>query len=397
MYMITKVRKQEEKMNIHEYAFAEPYPFGKLSIIAMKGCEEIAAKIDYYLKDWRKDSNGVIYSEGSVPMQTFLLDAACPRFGSGEAKGVINETVRGHDIFIISDVFNYGVTYKMYGMEVPMSPDDHYQDLKRIIAAMNGKAKRITVIMPMLYEGRQHKRAARESLDCALALQELTSMGVENIISFDIHDPRVQNAIPLHGFEDFHPHYQMIKSFVRAVPDAIIDREHMMIISPDEGGMSRCIYYSSVMELDLGMFYKRRDYSVIVNGKNPVISHEFLGNNLVGKDVIVVDDMIASGDSMIDVAKKLKEKNVKNVYVFASFGLFTEGLGKFDKAYKDGTISRVFTTNMVYRIPELREKPWYTEVDMSKYIANIIDTLNYDNSLSELLDPVQKIKKLLKK
>ena len=384
-------------MNIHEYTFADPYPFGKLSIIAMKGCEEIASKIDYYLKDWRKDSNGVIYSEGSVPIQTFLLDAACPRFGSGEAKGVINETVRGHDIFIISDVFNYGVTFKMYGMEVPMSPDDHYQDLKRIIAAMNGKAKRITVIMPMLYEGRQHKRATRESLDCAMALQELTSMGVENIISFDIHDPRVQNAIPLHGFEDFHPHYQMIKSFVRTVPDAKIDREHMMIISPDEGGMSRCIYYSSVMELDLGMFYKRRDYSVIVNGKNPVVSHEFLGDNLVGKDVIVVDDMIASGDSMIDVANKLKERKVKNVYVFASFGLFTEGFEKFDKAYRDGVISRVFTTNMIYRRPELKDKPWYTEVDMSKYIANIIDTLNYDNSLSELLDPVQKIKKLLKK
>jgi ribose-phosphate pyrophosphokinase len=384
-------------MNIHEYTFADPYPFGKLSIIAMKGCEEVASKIDYYLKDWRKDSNGVIYSEGSVPIQSFLLDAACPRFGSGEAKGVINETVRGHDIFIISDVFNYGVTFKMYGMEVPMSPDDHYQDLKRIIAAMNGKAKRITVIMPMLYEGRQHKRATRESLDCAMALQELTSMGVENIISFDIHDPRVQNAIPLHGFEDFHPHYQMIKSFVRTVPDAKIDREHMMIISPDEGGMSRCIYYSSVMELDLGMFYKRRDYSVIVNGKNPVVSHEFLGDNLVGKDVIVVDDMIASGDSMIDVANKLKERKVKNVYVFASFGLFTEGFEKFDKAYRDGIISRVFTTNMIYRRPDLMDKPWYTEVDMSKYIANIIDTLNYDNSLSELLDPVQKIKKLLKK
>ena len=384
-------------MDINEFTFTEPNPFGKLSIIAMKGCEEIASKIDYYLKEWRKDSNGVIYSDGSAPTQTFLLDAVCPRFGSGEAKGVINETVRGHDIFIISDVFNYGVTYKMYGMEVPMSPDDHYQDLKRIIAAMNGKAKRITVIMPMLYEGRQHKRATRESLDCALALQELTSMGVENIISFDIHDPRVQNAIPLHGFEDFHPHYQMIKSFVRTVPDAKIDRENMMIISPDEGGMSRCIYYSSVMELDLGMFYKRRDYSSIVNGKNPVISHEFLGDNLDGKDVIVVDDMIASGDSMIDVAIKLKERKAKNVYLFASFGLFTEGLEKFDQAYKDGIFNRVFTTNMIYRKPELKDRSWYTEVDMSKYIANIIDTLNYDSSLSELLDPVQKIKKLLKK
>ena len=383
-------------MNINEYSCADSSPFGKLSIIAMKGCEEIADRIDYYLREWRQDPNGVIYSEDSIPRHTFLLDAECPRFGSGEAKGVINETVRGHDIFIISDVFNYGAKFKMYGMEVPMSPDDHYQDVKRIIAAMNGKAKRITVIMPMLYEGRQHKRAMRESLDCALALQELTSMGVENIISFDIHDPRVQNAIPLHGFEDFHPHYQMIKSFVRTVPDAKIDRENLMIISPDEGGMSRCIYYSSVMELDLGMVYKRRDYSVIVNGKNPVLSHEFLGSNLEGKDVIVVDDMIASGDSMIDVASKIKERKARNVYVFASFGLFTEGLDKFDKAYQDGIISKVFTTNMIYRMPGLIERPWFTEVDMSKYIANIIDTLNYDNSLSELLDPVQKIKKLLK-
>lgn len=383
-------------MNINDYKYNEPQPFGQLSIIAMKGCEDIAAKIDYYLKEWRQDENGVIYSEGSVPVRTYLLDAVCPRFGSGEAKGVLNETVRGHDVFIISDVFNYGVTYKMYGMEHPMSPDDHYQDLKRIIAAMNGKEKRITVIMPMLYEGRQHKRATRESLDCALALQELTSMGVENIISFDIHDPRVQNAIPLHGFEDFHPHYQMIKAFVRTETDAIIDRNHMMIISPDEGGMSRCIYYSSVMELDLGMFYKRRDYSVIINGKNPVVSHEFLGDNVENKDVIVVDDMIASGDSMIDVAKKLKERKARNVYVFASFGLFTEGFAKFDKAYEDGIIKKIFTTNMIYRKPELLSKPWYTEVDMSKYIANIIDTLNYDRSLSELLDPVQKIKKLLK-
>lgn len=383
-------------MNINDYVYNEPKPFGDLSIVAMKGCEEIAAKIDYYLKEWRQDNNGVIYSEGSNPVRTYLLDAVCPRFGSGEAKGVINETVRGHDIFIISDVFNYGVKFKMYGMEVPMSPDDHYQDLKRVIAAMNGKAKRITVIMPMLYEGRQHKRASRESLDCALALQELTNMGVENIISFDIHDPRVQNAIPLHGFEDFHPHYQMIKAFVRTVTDATIDRNHLMVISPDEGGMTRCMYYASVMGLDLGMFYKRRDYSVIVNGKNPVISHEFLGDNVEGKDVIVVDDMIASGDSMIDVAKKLKERKARNVYVFSSFGLFTEGFDKFDKAFEEGTITRIFTSNMIYRKPELLQKPWYTEVDMSKYIANIIDTLNYDRSLSELLDPVQKIKKLLK-
>ena len=370
-------------------------PVGDLSIIGMKGCEEIAAKIDYYLKEWRQDENGVIYTDGTSPFKTFLLDTKCPRFGSGEAKGVINESVRGHDIFIISDVFNYGVKFKMYGMDVPMSPDDHYQDLKRIIAAINGKARRITVIMPMLYEGRQHKRAMRESLDCAIALQELTNMGVENIISFDIHDPRVQNAIPLYGFEDFHPHYQMIKSFVRTVPDAKIDRNHMMIVSPDEGGMSRCMYYSSVMELELGMFYKRRDYTVIVNGKNPVVSHEFLGDNIEGKDVIVVDDMIASGDSMIDVARKLKERRAKNVYIFSAFGLFTEGFDKFDKAHEDGIITRIFTTNLIYRKPELLAKDWYTEVDMSKYIANIIDTLNYDRSLSELLYPVQKIKKIL--
>jgi len=370
-------------------------PLGNLSIIGMKGCEEIVSRIDYYLKEWRQDENGVIYSEDYDAIQTFLLDTKCPRFGSGEGKGVINETVRGHDIYIISDVFNYGVSYKMYGMDVPMSPDDHYQDLKRIIAAINGKARRITVIMPMLYEGRQHKRAMRESLDCAIALQELVNMGVDNIISFDIHDPRVQNAIPLHGFEDFHPHYQMIKSFVRTVPDAIIDRNHMMIISPDEGGMSRCMYYSSVLELELGMFYKRRDYTVIVNGKNPVVSHEFLGDNVEGKDVIVVDDMIASGDSMIDVAKKLKERKAKDVYIFSAFGLFTEGFDKFDKAYEDGIIARVFTTNLIYRKPELLTKEWYTEVDMSKYIANIIDTLNFDGSLSELLDPVQKIKKII--
>lgn len=367
--------------------FSESKSIGKLGIIAMKGCEEFAAQIDYYLKNWRDAE--------SKDIKTFILSAICPRFGTGEAKGVLNESVRGCDVFIISDVFNYGVTFNMYGMEVPMSPDDHYQDLKRIIAAMNGKAKRINVIMPMLYEGRQHKRASRESLDCAIALQELTSMGVENIISFDIHDPRVQNSIPLHGFEDFHPHYQMIKSFIRNVPDAKIDRNHLMIVSPDEGGMSRCMYYSSVLELDLGMFYKRRDYTVVVNGKNPVVSHEFLGDNVEGKDIIVVDDMIASGDSMIDVAKKLKDRKAKNVYIFSAFGLFTEGFEKFDEAYENGIIKKIFTTNLVYRKSELSTKEWYMEVDMSKYIANIIDTLNYDGSLSELLDPVQKIKAIL--
>lgn len=368
---------------------------GDLSIIGMKGCEEITKKIDDYLIEWRNRDNINNPQKRYEHIETFQLKTACPRFGSGEAKGVILESVRGHDIYIICDVFNYGVKYKMYGMEVPMSPDDHFQDLKRIIAAMGGKSRKITVIMPMLYEGRQHKRSMRESLDCALALQELTSMGVDNIISFDVHDDRVQNAIPLKGFENFHPTYQMIKSFVSALPDVKIDKDNTIIVSPDEGGMSRCLYYSSVMGVDLGMFYKRRDYSVIVNGKNPVISHEFLGSDLEGKDVIVIDDMISSGDSMIDVATKLKERKAKRVFVFAAFGLFCEGLERFDKAHSEGIIEKVFTTNLIYRTPELLKREWYEEVDMSKYIASIIDVLNYDKSLSQLLDPAQKIKFLL--
>ncbi len=374
-----------------EYTHEEYEPIADLTIIGMNGVEEITQKIDNYLLDWRKDE---LKEKG---VNTYKLNAKCIRFGNGEAKGVVYESVRGHDVFIICDMYNYGVTYKMYGKETLMSPDDHFQDLKRTIAAIGGKARRITVIMPMLYQGRQDARQMRESLDCAIALQELVHMGVENIISFDVHEPKVQNAIPLSGFENFHPTYQMIKSFVRNEKDIKIDKDNLMIISPDAGGMKRCIYYSTVMGLDLGMFYKRRDYTNVVNGKNPVLSHQFLGADLAGKDVILIDDMIASGETLIDSATKLREKGANKVFIFAAFGLFNEGLSRFDKAFEEGLISKVYTTNLIYRTPELKERKWYQEVDMSKYIASIIDVLNSDKSLSELLDPVQKIKVLLDK
>ncbi|MDD6203606.1 MAG: ribose-phosphate pyrophosphokinase [Firmicutes bacterium] len=373
-------------------------PVGSLGMIAMHGCEELGKKIDYYLSSWRAERESEHTQNiafGGYVRDSYLINAVCPRFGTGEAKGTIRQSVRGYDLFLISDVFNQGCTYKMYGKEIPMSPDDHYQDLKRIIAAVGGKARRITVIMPMLYEGRQHKRSSRESLDCALALQELTGMGVENIITFDAHDARVQNAIPLSGFENVQPTYQMIKTMLRTIPDLKIDRDHMTIISPDEGGMGRCIYYSSVLELDLGMFYTRRDYSVIINGRNPIIAHQYLGDNVEGKDVIIVDDMISSGDSVLDIATKLKAMKARRIFICASFGLFVEGFDNFDKAYADGRIDKLFTTNLTYRRPELLERPWYQEVDMSKYIAYIIDTLNHDCSVSELLNPAQKIHDLL--
>lgn len=361
---------------------------GELGVICMKGGEAFANQVDHYLKDWRR--HGEV--EGS-----FLIDAECPRFGSGEGKGIIHESMRGKDVYIICDAFNYGVTYKMYGMDVPMSPDDHYADLKRIIAAIEGKARRITVIMPMLYEGRQHKRSGRESLDCAMMLQELVAMGVSNILTFDAHDSRISNAIPLSGFDNVRPTYQMIKALVRAVPDVIIDKDHMTIISPDEGAMARCMYYSSVLGLDIGMFYKRRNYSIVINGRNPIEAHEYLGQDLQGKDVIVIDDMIASGESMIDVCKQLKEKGANRVFCFATFGLFTEGFDKFDQAAKDGVFDRVFTTNLVYRRPELFTKPWYVEVNMCKYVAYLIDTLNNDATISTLLNPVKRIQALMDK
>ena len=366
------------------------HPVGKLGLIGMRGCEDKTNHIDAYLKKWFKE-------EFNEDIDTFKINFACPRFSSGEAKSVIYESVRGFDIYIICDVFNYGKTYKMYGMDVPMSPDDHYADLKRVVAAIGGKAKRVTVIMPMLYEGRQHKRNARESLDCALALQELTNMGVDNIITFDAHDPRVQNAIPLSGFENAQPYYQFIKAIVRNVPDIEFDKHKLMMISPDEGGMGRSINYSSILGLEMGMFYKRRDYSVVINGHNPIISHDFLGDSVEGMDCIVVDDMIASGESIIDVAKKLKERGARRIFVFVTFALFVDGLEKFDKAYEEGYFEKIFSTNLVYNNPELKNRDWYVIADMSKYIALIINTLYKNKTMSDLLNPVQRIDSFLDK
>ena len=359
----------------------------ELSVIGMKGCEAFSEQVDNYLRDWRRHNSE----------DTYLVEAVCPRFGTGEGKAVIHQSMRGQDVYIICDTFNFGVKYRMHGMEVPMSPDDHYADLKRIIAAIAGKARRITVIMPMLYEGRQHKRSTRESLDCAIMLQELVSMGVSNIITFDAHDARISNAIPLSGFDNVRPSYQMVKALIRAVPDIVIDKEHLMMISPDEGAMSRCMYYSSVLGLDIGMFYKRRNYSVIVNGKNPIEAHEYLGQDLTDKDVIIVDDMISSGESMLDVCSQLKARGAKRIFAFATFGLFTDGFDKFDKAYEEGIISKVFTTNLVYRRPGLLGRPWHVDVNMCKYVSYIVDTLNHDATISGLLDPAKKISSLVSK
>ncbi|MBE6817989.1 MAG: ribose-phosphate pyrophosphokinase [Ruminococcaceae bacterium] len=373
-------------------------PCGPIGIIAMKGCEEIVAKIDKYLVKWRTESTSELKNE--IDLKGYIRDSYqvpvyLPRFGSGEAKGVIQCSVRGMDLYIICDCFNYSVTYKMYGQEVPMSPDDHFADLKRVIAAAGGHAKRITVVMPMLYEGRQHKRSGRESLDCALALQELATMGVENIITFDAHDPRVSNAIPLKSFENVRTNYQMIKALIREVPDIKIDKEHLTIISPDEGGLGRCIFYANVLGLELGMFYKRRDYSQIVDGRNKIISHEYLGSDLSGKDVIIVDDMISSGDSMIDVAKQLKARNANRVFICCAFGLFCNGLETFDKAYEEGLFTKCFTTNTIYRTDELKQREWYCEVDMSKFISYIVEVLNHDASIESFIITKDRIENLL--
>ena len=325
----------------------------------------------------------------------YLAEYSCPRFGSGEGKGQLKETVRGTDLFIMTDVCNYSLTYTVSGRLHYMSPDDHYQDLKRLIAAAAGKAHRINVIMPFLYESRQHKRTKRESLDCALALEELIDMGVENIITFDAHDPRVQNAIPLSGFDSFQPPYQFMKALFREVPDLIVDKEHLMIISPDEGAMSRAVYLSNMLGVDMGMFYKRRDYSKIVNGKNPIVAHEFLGDDLTGKDVIVIDDMISSGGSMLDVAKQMKNRGAKRVFVCTTFGLFTDGLDAFDEYYEKGYISKVLTTNLTYLPPELRERPYFVEADMSKFLAIIVDSLNHDIPISAVMDPTERLHKLI--
>ncbi|MBR2861909.1 MAG: ribose-phosphate pyrophosphokinase [Clostridia bacterium] len=375
-------------------------PFAPLGIIAMPGCEEIGKRIDYYLTNWRKERDSEFKADASFvayERDTYMIDVYCPRFGSGEAKGVIRQSVRGLDLYIICDVFNHLLTYKMYGQQVPMSPDDHYADLKRIITAIGGKARRITVVMPMLYEGRQHRRTGRESLDCAAALQELIGMGVDSIITFDAHDPRIVNAIPTHGFENIMPTYQMIKALVNAVPEINIDKNHLMIISPDEGAMNRGIYFSSVLGVDLGMFYKRRDYSVVINGRNPIVAHEYLGADVAGKDLIIVDDMISSGDSVLDLAVKLKELKANDIYICTTFGLFCEGLEHFDEAYEKGYIKKVLTTNGTCISQELLEREWFCKVDLSKYIAYVVDTLNHDASISELLDPSTKINKLLAK
>ncbi|MCR5237496.1 MAG: ribose-phosphate pyrophosphokinase [Lachnospiraceae bacterium] len=382
----------------HDKRSLETIPVGSLGVIALDGCRELAERVDDYLIGWREDrenehKNSLVFS--GYLRNSYLLDVSLPRFGSGEAKGMINESVRGMDLYLLVDVCNYSVTYSMFGEENHMSPDDHFQNLKRIIAAVGGKARRITVIMPFLYESRQHKRAARESLDCAIALQELSKMGVDNIITFDAHDPRVMNSIPLKGFETIQPSYQFIKGLLGSVKDLKIEPEHMMIVSPDEGGMSRAIYMANVMGLDMGMFYKRRDYTRIVDGRNPIVAHEFLGSDVSGKDILVLDDMIASGESVIEVAEELKKRNASRIYVAATFGLFSNGVEPFDKAVKDGLITGVLTTDLVYQPDELLKKDWYISCDMSKYLAYIIDTLNHDSSISDLLDPNNRIQSLL--
>ena len=378
----------------------ENIPVGSLGLICLPGCEELGSKVNDYLVKWRHESGHEYQDDiafAGYEKDNFLINAQVPRFGSGEAKGILKESVRGKDLYLMVDVCNYNVTYSLTGRTNHMSPDDHFQNLKRMIAAVGGKGRRINVIMPFLYESRQHKRSSRESLDCALALQELVRMGVENIITFDAHDPRVQNAIPLSGFETVSPTYQFIKGLLRTVDDLKIDAEHMMAISPDEGGTNRAVYLANVLGLDMGMFYKRRDYTRIVDGRNPIVAHEFLGSSVEGKDVIIIDDMISSGDSIIDVATEHKKRKAKRIYAAATFGLFTNGLDKFDKAYESGIINGILTTNLIYQTPELLSKPYYINCDMSKYIALIVDTLNHDGSISSILSPNARIQNVVRK
>ena len=378
----------------------ETIPAGALGMIPLESCREIGEKVDKYLVKWRcvrehEHENDIAFK--GYLRDSYIIDASCPRFGSGEAKGMIHESVRGYDLYIMTDVTNYSLTYKLCGHENHMSPDDHYQDLKRIISASTGKAHRVNVIMPFLYESRQHKRTKRESLDCAMALEELTAMGVSNILTFDAHDPRVQNAIPLNGFDSFNPLYQFIKALFKAEPDLKADKDHLMIISPDEGAMQRAVYFSNVLGVDMGMFYKRRDYSTIVNGKNPIVAHEFLGDDVHGKTVIIIDDMISSGESMLDVTRQLKDRGAERVFVCTTFGLFTEGLDKFDEYYEKGYLDRLITTNLTYLPPQLHDKPYFIEADMSKFLALIIDSMNHSTSISAVMNPTDKIHDLLAK
>ena len=385
---------------LYEEKQIETIPVGPLGLIPLKSCEDLGKKVDAWLVEWRKERESehkTTIAFAGYQRDSYIIGAKTPRFGSGEAKGELTESVRGDDLYIMVDVCNYNMTYSMNGLKNHMSPDDHYQDLKRVIAAVGGKGRRINVIMPFLYESRQHKRTGRESLDCAMALRELVDMGVENIITFDAHDPRVQNAIPLKGFETVQPIYQFIKYLLKNEKELEIDSDHMMVISPDEGGMGRAVFFANVLGLDLGMFYKRRDYTKIINGRNPIVAHEFLGASVEGKDVIIVDDMISSGESMLDTEKELKRMKARKVFICTTFGLFTGGLKKFDEYYENGIIDRVLTTNLVSQTPELLSKPYYINVDMSKYIALIIDNLNHDASLSDLLNPTGRINRLLAK
>jgi ribose-phosphate diphosphokinase len=385
---------------LYEDKKIDSIPVGPLGLIPLKGMEEFTKKVNNYLVEWRKERESehkdtLLFSE--YEKDDYIVKSSISRFGSGEAKGTIEQSVRGDDLYLLVDVCNYSMTYSLSGKINHMSPDDHFQDLKRIIAAIAGKARRITVIMPFLYESRQHKKTGRESLDCALALQELTNMGVDNIITFDAHDPRVQNAIPLKGFETVQPIYQYTKGLLRHFPDLQVDSDHMMIISPDEGGMRRAIYFANMLKLDVGMFYKRRDYTKVVDGRNPIIAHEFLGADVEGKDLVIIDDMISSGESVQEVAKELKKRNARRVFVCATFGLFTNGFAKFDKYYENGIIDGIFTTNLVYQSPNLLSKPYYYNVEMSKYVALIIDNLNHDSTISGLLTPTNRINNLLEK
>ena len=384
----------------NHFSYENILPIAPLKVAALEGCRGLAEDVDRFLAEFRQNSNQGfqdIPSFQGYHENSYLVRSSCPRFGTGEAKGILYDSVRGVDLFIMADVTNYSLTYTVCGHENHMSPDDHYQDLKRIISAANGKARRINVIMPFLYESRQHKRSQRESLDCAFALQELVDMGVSNIITFDAHDPRVCNAIPLYGFDSFNPPYQFIRGLLRAEPDLKLDKEHLMVISPDEGAMERAVYFAGVLGVEMGMFYKRRDYSRIVNGKNPIVAHEFLGDDLKGKDVIIIDDMISSGESMLDVARQIKNRGAQRVFVCTSFGLFTDGLEKFDEYYEKGYINRVVTTNLTYLPPELLSRPWYVEANMTKFLAAIIDCINHDTSTEHVNDPTERIHALLEK
>ena len=387
----------------NNYVFNDSLPVAPLKIAALESIKPFAQKVnDHIVKFRRNDTEELIRRKADLhyrgyDVDSYLLNCTCNRFGSGEAKAVINESVRGADIFIMVDVTNYSLTYKVSGNTNHMSPDDHYQDLKRIIGATAATAHRVNVIMPFLYEGRQHKRTKRESLDCAMALQELTAMGVSNIITFDAHDPRVQNAIPLNGFDNFMPTYQFVKALFQHDRSLKIDKDHLMIISPDEGAMSRAVYLANNLGVDMGMFYKRRDYSRVVNGRNPIVAHEFLGSSVEGKTVLIIDDMISSGESMLDTARELKDRKAAKVIVCCTFGLFTNGLEKFDKVYEKGYIAYVITTNLNYRPQELLDRPWYIEADMSKYLAAIVNSFNHDVSIGRTLSPTEKIQKLIKK